>query len=265
MASPRLIFRTIILCLMGFLFGCASHPQLYDGPKLPPDKVAVIKGYVGGYGSTNISILSVDGKEFDIHAESVEVLPGRHALVVHYFWPWAGGREGQGPLSVETRAGKTYQLNAKKSDDGRYVSISLREEPIQEEEFNCRIEGLVFREFGIQRDQGQTSRFAATEAVRKTFTGLAVSEQTAANLALGHSELITDMVYQLKELRPDTLAIYGANACQMSLAGDLDPQHPQTLAKLSLACQNQYSSPADNGQLHTCIATEAIRLVRKPQ
>jgi hypothetical protein len=123
------IIRTIILSLMVFLFGCASHPQLYDGQKLPPEKVSVIKGIFGGFGSTDITISSVDGKSFNIRAESVEVLPGRHVLGVHYFWPWNGGGEANGQLTIEAQAGKTYQLNAKKIDDGRYVYFSSSELP----------------------------------------------------------------------------------------------------------------------------------------
>ncbi len=136
-----------------------------------------------------------------------------------------------------------------------------------EDEFNCRIEGLVFREFGVQRDQGQKSRSVAIASVRKTITGLAHSqrEQTAANLALDHSESIADLAYLFKELRPDTLVYYGSNICQMYVAGDRDQQNPVTLAKLSLACQTKYFLPLDKRQLDTCIATEAIRLVHKPQ
>jgi hypothetical protein len=133
MIYRKQISRVLTFSFLAFLFGCAGQPQLYDGPKLPPEKVAIIKGQTGFLpGSTTISISSVDGKSFKPNVESVEVLPGRHVLDVRYYWHLAGGRYGDGEITVETQAGKTYQLNAKKSDDGQFVSFSANEEPAKQ-------------------------------------------------------------------------------------------------------------------------------------
>lgn len=129
MVCRRQIARAIAFGLLVYLFGCAGQPQLYDGPRLPPEKVAVIKGKTNFLpGTTTISISSVDGKLFKPNVDSVEVLPGRHVLGVHYYWHLAGGLYGDGQLTVETEAGKTYLLNAIKSDDSRSVSFSASEE-----------------------------------------------------------------------------------------------------------------------------------------
>jgi hypothetical protein len=133
MVSCKQAARAITFSVLTLLFGCADQPQLYDGPKLPPEKVAVIKGQTGFLpGSTTISISSVDGKSFKPNVESVEVLPGRHVLGVHYYWHLAGGRYGDGHVTVEAHAGKTYELNAKQSEDGQLVSFSLSEAPAKQ-------------------------------------------------------------------------------------------------------------------------------------
>jgi hypothetical protein len=132
MSHNKQTASVIALGFMLFLFGCAGQPQLYDGPKLPPEKISVIKGNIGYLpGSTTISITSVDGKQFQkLHyAESVEVLPGTHVLGVYYHWHLAGGWTGEGQVTVETQAGKTYQLNATRTGNGQYVTFSSSEVP----------------------------------------------------------------------------------------------------------------------------------------
>jgi len=110
---------------MFYLAGCAGQPHFYDGEKLPPEKVSIIKGNVGLLpGSTTISISSVDGKSIKPYVNSVEVLPGVHVLGVHYYWHLAGGWSADGQITVDTQAGKTYQLSAKKNADGRTVTFS---------------------------------------------------------------------------------------------------------------------------------------------
>ena len=122
MIPGRKVIRAISFFGIISLFGCAAH-QAYDGPKLPSDKVAVVNGVTNILpGTTSLSISSVDGKPLSPYQGSIEVLPGKHVIGVQYHLHAGGGIFAKGEVTVETQAGKTYQLDSK--SDGGYVTFS---------------------------------------------------------------------------------------------------------------------------------------------
>ena len=130
MYSTTYILKVLAISSLIILFsGCASVHQAYDGPKLSSSKVAVINGQNGfAPGSTTISISSIDGKTFTPHVVSLEVLPGKYVIGVHYYYHLAGGIKADSFIAVKVEGGKVYQLIAERDLEKMTVSFSLVEE-----------------------------------------------------------------------------------------------------------------------------------------
>lgn len=101
-----LLFGTLLL-----FSGCTTM-QSYEGPKLAPENVALIKG---SFGMINLaSILEVDGKVRGFTQESAEVLPGEHTIrvqVTHGSGVFGPQYSGNKKLSFRASAGHTYKVD----------------------------------------------------------------------------------------------------------------------------------------------------------
>ena len=113
--------------LFGFLLfsaGCTTM-QSYEGSKLPPEKVALIKG---SFGLINLaSIIEVDGKARGFTEESAEILPGEHAVKIQVRSGWGSilmpQYIGNKTLSFQANAGHTYRVDGtiKKGDTFAWI------------------------------------------------------------------------------------------------------------------------------------------------
>jgi len=126
MASYKSLGFIVLLGVAILLSGCTGHQRLYDGPVLPSNKVAVIKGSMNILpGATSLSIMSVDGRRLSPYAEQVEILPGRHVLGVQAHLHLLGGRYASGEIVIEALPGKVYELNS--TSDGSTITLSIIE------------------------------------------------------------------------------------------------------------------------------------------
>ena len=123
----RLLSIILSFIMMCFYFGCTttSHHKLYEGPQLPPDKVALLIGK-----QRPILLLSVDGlketegKTWD-KSYKIELLPGNHIIVVDYLLNTSRNVSGMGyvyqefyiynspvdeEISFKAEPGHTYRL-----------------------------------------------------------------------------------------------------------------------------------------------------------
>ena len=104
-----------ILLLSGTMFlfaGCATK-QAYEGPKLPPESVAIIKPSNPGVIDLAV-ILQVDGKKRGFFEEIAEVLPGEHTVLIQVssgFPPVTIYRTKALPFNA--KAGHVYRVEGK--------------------------------------------------------------------------------------------------------------------------------------------------------
>jgi hypothetical protein len=124
MERVKLILLTLICLIMA---GCATA-QLYEGQKLDRSKVAVIKGTPewNFITSANVVIKEVDGVEIGAGSYKVEVLPGKHVLLVKCEMLNVASFNRH-TLEVDVEAGKTYFLALKVSPDSRLCEGVLLE------------------------------------------------------------------------------------------------------------------------------------------
>jgi hypothetical protein len=94
------------------LSGCASS-QAYEGEKLPPERVALIKGSSHIFGTT-VSITAIDGKDMRWTSGEIQALPGDHELDMHLmsgvymFYSYARAK-----VSFTAKAGHVYRVEGK--------------------------------------------------------------------------------------------------------------------------------------------------------
>lgn len=104
-----------LLCTLFLYSGCTTM-QAYDGPKLSPEKVAILKPSLG---YKNVAdLLEVDGKKRGTTEGVAEILPGDHTVKIQITsggWLGAGllSRIGNSTLSFQARAGHTYLFDGK--------------------------------------------------------------------------------------------------------------------------------------------------------
>ena len=126
MISANGLSRALLLVGIASLLGCATSFRAYDGPQLPSDKVAVVKGAMNVLpGTTSLSVASINGKGLSPYQTSIEVVPGRYVIGVEHYLHAGGGLVAQGEVVLEALPGKTYQLESK--SDGRSVTFSVVE------------------------------------------------------------------------------------------------------------------------------------------
>jgi len=115
------ITRAIITFFIGLSFimlsGCGAM-QAYDGPKLQPSEVAIIRPYrpFTGFGYVDkgahpISINKIDGKDLEFK-DRCEILPGTHKVSINMPKNYGGYIEG-GPekgISFDAEAGHVYTV-----------------------------------------------------------------------------------------------------------------------------------------------------------
>ena len=101
MKPPSLIF-TLILSV--FLTSCGGTIHTYEGPELPPEKVALVQeSFLPFDLVTNASVRAVDDVWHDYTQKNAVVLPGEHAITIRL--------ERCNPLWC-THAYKSVTLNA---------------------------------------------------------------------------------------------------------------------------------------------------------
>jgi hypothetical protein len=89
--------------------GCATTMQSYEGSKLPPENVALIKGNFGV--AKLATILEVDGKARGFFEEFAEVLPGEHTIKIQVSRGLGTTYIGTKTLSFQAIAGHTYVID----------------------------------------------------------------------------------------------------------------------------------------------------------
>ena len=109
--------KTIVIssCLV-VLAACATTERMYDGPARSRSEVALFTGMnpadpliaAEGWAS---QIKSVDGRPVSGSGTKVEVLPGRHELVVYCKRP--GARPTTDKYTVTVEAGAVYAIGVK--------------------------------------------------------------------------------------------------------------------------------------------------------
>lgn len=97
---------------IGGIGGCMSV-QLYDGPKRDPDEVARISGdpVVTAGSPITVVLRQVDGRDLSVAQTSVEVLEGKHQLLVDCRIAETKGGSRHS-LEVEVFGGRKYRLRA---------------------------------------------------------------------------------------------------------------------------------------------------------
>ena len=128
------LYSVVIFGLALLVLTSCTTMQAYPGPKLSPEKVAVIERraqiFALIYGMT-IYIGTIDGAVVDATASEVEVLPGLHELTLvgqtsHPLWAtplvlMINPKFGPGKLSFRAEAGRTYKLATVEVETGVYA------------------------------------------------------------------------------------------------------------------------------------------------
>ena len=105
-----------ILTLLIPTSGCIVGPTIrtYSGYRLQKSEVAVIKGwgFLSLFGYAGIDIYNIDGSP--VNATKVEVLPGRHELVIRNyglsFVTFYGSRPDYARVAFDFEAGHEYKI-----------------------------------------------------------------------------------------------------------------------------------------------------------
>ena len=125
-----------LLVIFGCLGGCAGNTKrFYTGPQRPPNEVAIVKASLHrGWALVSIDdipalVARMDGRPVNIArvgSFSVEVPPGKHAVIVTYLYSNAGSTGGTRELTFVAEAGRTYRLDTKvgRSDDQGLLEVS---------------------------------------------------------------------------------------------------------------------------------------------
>ena len=109
-------YLTVFLIVVLMAFSCATS-KMYDGPELPREKVAVLKGSTGGIFGNAAGIATVDGRSTGFNDMQVTVLPGKRTLDIEVIYcegyPVQVCHEVPSVLSFEAEAGHTYIAKGK--------------------------------------------------------------------------------------------------------------------------------------------------------
>ena len=113
MKSVKLPVRWSALAIASVLAGGCMSVQLYDGPKRDRDEVARITGdpVVTAGSPVTVILRQVDGHDIGITQTSVEVLEGKHNLLVDCRIAETKGGSRHS-LDVEVYGGRNYRLRA---------------------------------------------------------------------------------------------------------------------------------------------------------
>ncbi len=109
--------KNIIVALAFLVVGC-SFTQMYEGPKLPEDKIARINGTSSlegmGYAA---SVCKINDKELPSCITDIELLPGKYSfkLELTYF----GVTQQYTQSTAELKAGDRFLLGLRYSSGGR--------------------------------------------------------------------------------------------------------------------------------------------------
>jgi hypothetical protein len=96
--------------------------QSYEGPKVPPESVALIKSSFGMIDLARIS--EVDGKARGFTEEFAEILPGEHIVKVQVRSGFVGAEYiGNKTLSFQARAGHSYKVEGKTKREDTFAWI----------------------------------------------------------------------------------------------------------------------------------------------
>ena len=118
--------------------GCASvgpATKSYSGDRLQKSEVAVIKGWslYRLFGYDGIDIYSIDGNYLE--ATNVEVLPGRHELIIWNFdfcyLPW-GSCDGPSyaRVAINFEAGHEYEIKGPDTDTSSFKIVDVSTDAI---------------------------------------------------------------------------------------------------------------------------------------
>jgi hypothetical protein len=132
-------FRTAAVAAVLALPGCATPYRHYDGPELPPEKVAVLvssqssatrgllseKLGIHTLGTANVFVNEIDGKkkqgkysynEPTAHQFEIHLLPGKHSLLLRI--DYAGAVTTPITINFVAEAGHRYFVAARIEDVG---------------------------------------------------------------------------------------------------------------------------------------------------
>ncbi|MEQ1580827.1 MAG: hypothetical protein ABL964_09570 [Steroidobacteraceae bacterium] len=109
-----------VLAIGSFLLleGCLTL-KAYEGPRLPLAEVARVQGDYKMRAGAPVSLLlrQVDGLTVDVRFSEVDLLPGRHSLLVDCVV--AEGAGGRHRLEVDLAAGRRYVIVAETGPGNR--------------------------------------------------------------------------------------------------------------------------------------------------
>jgi hypothetical protein len=97
--------KIIILLLPVVIVGCATTLKLYEGPKLPQDKIAIIQ--LG----PNVCAVTVDGVDTKYSEADLFLLPGNHTIEIFYISADYRSEDSQ-IISFKAEAGKQYYIES---------------------------------------------------------------------------------------------------------------------------------------------------------
>jgi len=111
--SVKLPVRWGALAIAATLTGGCMSVQLYDGPKRDRDEVARITGdpVVTAGSPVTVILRQVDGRDIGVTQTTVEVLEGKHSLLVDCRIAETKGGSRHS-LDVEVYGGREYRLRA---------------------------------------------------------------------------------------------------------------------------------------------------------
>lgn len=105
--------RAVAGALLLALAGCATY-RAYDGERRPASEVTVISGEAKLRAATPLALVirAVDGRTVDVRYNSVELLPGKHSLLVDCQVAGEAATASRHAVDVEVGAGERYRLRA---------------------------------------------------------------------------------------------------------------------------------------------------------
>jgi hypothetical protein len=109
MTSARVVAGALLLAMAG----CATF-RAYDGERRPAGEVAVISGEAKLRAATPLALVirAVDGRTVDLRYNSVELLPGKHSLLIDCQVGGEAATASRHAVEVEVGAGERYRLRA---------------------------------------------------------------------------------------------------------------------------------------------------------
>jgi hypothetical protein len=104
--------QLVVLALVSVCSGCATA-RLYDGPRRPADEVARITGDMRINAGSPLTIIlrAVDNTPLNVGQNAVEVLPGKHRLLVDCRIAETA-RVSRHSIEAEVSAGRHYRFVA---------------------------------------------------------------------------------------------------------------------------------------------------------